>query len=574
MELASAPGSQIRDAEMSVEYLCRKFEALTDQLCREESAREVVERHGAKLFAEVASAEAAIAQRSSTLTAELIDKDASLLALRASAQEADRRVALESAKAREEQASEIRLEQECAQFSEQCRSEAVQCEQISSRVTTQDREVMQERCEHSEVGRRLRQIQADTRVVLEDLRIAQQRSLLMRSELHTLEANFDAKSRAHEQAACEADAHVKQLEECRRQLGDSEARVEAMSTSLDKSRLENMAQDRRLSLLHEEESAAQSQQALLRQDLQAIQQDGRKFSLELHTELEASSAAVQELRLVEQRRAHDAHEASSYRRSLAETEACLESVRKSISDRRVVRETVAGQLAGLTAEEEGHTAASSELRRTRHMEDMAFDDAQSELQIAFKRRESLSEDLALKARSREEIVGKLRWLRPEAAEAEERCRDLEQQLAQRAHDVEEEIMQQRHYQQEVVAVSDAVIQAQKEEARLEAELHHATIFQDAAVSAAALIASGGSRPGSRPGSRAGSPAPAGLRGMSSRRGASSSRPSSPSLSGRHRSSSTSAPRASQTPPGVLSAPGLAPRFFASQSQPRSVGIAR
>lgn len=558
MELAAAPAAQIRDAEMSVEYLCRKFETLSDQLRHEEQAREAMEQRGAELAAEVASAEAAAWQRSNAIAVELTDKEASIAALRATASEADRRATLETTKAREEQAAETRLERECAALSERCRSEAASSEQVSSRLAVLDREAAHERGQHGEIGRRLRQMQADTRVSLEDLRIAQQRSLLVRSEFHTLEASLESRSRARENAGREADSHTQQLQDHCLQLRDSEVRLEAMVASLQGARSEGAMQDRRLCSLRDEEGTAKMQLAVLQKDLQSSQQEARTFGLELHAELEASKALAHELGLVEHRRGHDALEASALRRSLVETEGALESVRKNTAERHLARETATGHLGGLTAEEEGHAIAAGELRRARHLEDLAFGDAQSELQIALKRRESLSEDLAAAARTREDLLAKMSWMRPESIDVEERIRQVEEALAQRARDVEEEIVQQRHFQEEVVAVSDSLLQAQREEARSEAALHHAAIFQrgtspsrTATFAGDALGSRGGSRAGSPSGRRPRSPAPHSAFRVhsSSHAGATCSpRPAA----GRHRGSS--APWASPSP---------APRLLAS-----------
>lgn len=466
---------------MSVEYLCHKYETLADQLRREEFARESVERHGMQLEIEVESAEIAATKRSNALVAELSGQDASLGALRVCADDAARRATAESAKAREEQASEGALEQECAILSERCRSEASRCEQALSRLASQDREAAQDRCEHGEVGRRLREVQADTRVSLEDLRIAQQRALLVRSELQTLEASIDAAGRAREEAGREAEAHGQQLRERRRKLCEQEARLEALVASMEASRAEAAAQDRRLSTLHEEERSGRMQLAAVQQNLLTSQQEVQTVGLHLHAELEATSVFSQELGTAEHRHACDASEAAANRRSLTEAEAAHEAARRGGEERRLARETLTGRLARLAGEEEGHAAAAGELRRARHAEDLAFEDVQSELQIAFRRRESLGEDVALGARAREQLQTILRRLRPEVAEAEERCRDLGEQLAQRARDLEDEILQQRHCQEEVAAVSDSIAKVQREEARLEAELHHAAIFSSGAA---------------------------------------------------------------------------------------------
>merc|ERR1712094_126696 len=102
-----------------------------------------------------------------------------------------------------------------------------------------------------------------------------------------------------------------------------------------------------------------------------------------------------------------------------------------------------------------------------------------------------------------------------------------------------------------MGLSESVLAAQKEEARLEAELHHVTLLNGRDVLAAhAASPYTGSRSGNRSNSRAGSPAAVGLRGTSHRTAANSPY----HCSGRHRGHATSAPWAS---------PALAPHVLAS-----------
>ena len=62
--MTAAPGPPpIRDAEISAEYLCHKFEELSGELRREELAREGAERCAARLAAEVESAGARASQQ-------------------------------------------------------------------------------------------------------------------------------------------------------------------------------------------------------------------------------------------------------------------------------------------------------------------------------------------------------------------------------------------------------------------------------------------------------------------------------------------------------------------------------
>mmetsp|Transcript_63273 Transcript_63273/g.98389 ORF Transcript_63273/g.98389 Transcript_63273/m.98389 type:complete len:621 (-) Transcript_63273:221-2083(-) len=470
------PDAQIRDAEMSVEFLCQKFEALSEQLQREEVARAEVERRGAYLASEVRIAEADAAKRSESLASELSGNDACLIALRTSVTATSSRASLEAEKAREEKTSEAHFEKQCATFQEKCKSESSQCEVMLARLTSQNSEALQERGDLEKVGRRLRQVQADTRVSLEDLRIAQMRALLVQGELQTLEANVENMNRMREDMQRSADACTQRLQEKCRQLDEREAHLQSLIASREATCSEAAMQERRMVLLQDETRVGQQRLSALQQELQATQHELQTCSSCLHAEVEASNALTQELMTVERRRLHDVQEIADHRRSLSEVESTLDAARKGASERRVGKEAAVSFLEQLLAEEEGHTAVVSEMRRARHADDMAFEDIQSELQVAFRRRESLGEELALRLRAREQLLTKLRCLRPEVAEAEERCRHVEEQLAHRARDLEAEIAQQRRYRQEMSVVSDSLYEAQRHEAYLEAQLHHSLIF--------------------------------------------------------------------------------------------------
>jgi len=474
--IGSPPDAQIRDAEMSVEFLCQKFETLSEQLRREEGAREEAERRGAHLASEVRSAEAAATKRSDSLASEIGGNDACLVALRTSAIATSSRASLEAEQAREERNSEAHLEKQCAMFSDRCKSESSRCESMLARLTSQNSEVVPERCDHEKVGRHLRQAQADTRVVLEDLRIAQMRALLVQGELQTLEANVDNMSRMREDTMRGADACAQRLHEKCRYLNEREAHLQSLVASRGAMCSEATMQERHMVLLQDEARTGHQRLNMLQHELQASQQEVQTCSKRLHVEFEATNALTQELKSVERQRVHDVQEVAVHRRSLSEAEVVLDAARKNFGERRVAKDAAVSWLGQLTAEEEGHTAAASELRRARHAEDIIFDDIQSELQIAFRRRESLGEDLALRACAREQLLTKLRCLRPEVAEAEERCRHVQEQLAHRARDLEAEIVQQRRYRQEMSVVSDSIYEAQRQEAHLEAQLHHSLIF--------------------------------------------------------------------------------------------------
>merc|ERR1740138_1337675 len=113
--------------------------------------------------------------------------DSALAASRVCAEGAGRRALLQAQRAEEEHVSSERLEEQCACLAEACRAEDVRCRRTLERLAAEEREVVQQECEEAELQRRLRQVEADGRVSLEDLRIAQQRALLAHNEEHTLE---------------------------------------------------------------------------------------------------------------------------------------------------------------------------------------------------------------------------------------------------------------------------------------------------------------------------------------------------------------------------------------------------
>lgn len=155
----------------------------------------------------------------------------------------------------------------------------------------------------------------------------------------------------------------------------------------------------------------------------------------------------------------------------------------------------------------------SGLRRTRHAEDLAFEDVQTELQAAYHRREALTEDLARSVKARDALIVQLRRVRPEMSEADERCTVLESRLAQGARELEEELVQQRHTQQELSAAAETLRELQYQEARLEAKAHAAALVPLPAHSSFSIAPIGAARYNpasrvlSRPSSRCASPAP-------------------------------------------------------------------
>jgi len=468
--LQQAPDHPARDAEMSVDFLCRKFEVFSGQLRLEEMAHEAAQQRGQMLQAEVKSAEEALARQDDALANELQVKTSLLASKRASADDAGQRVAMQNSKVAEEKAARARLEQQCAELDEEYRVESARRELTVAQLTDQDRELAQERCEQAELARRLRQIQADSRVLLEDLRIAEQRSLLVCSEQQSLERGLEAMGRNAQLCGHEGEVHARHLQERRWQIREHEARLASTFEAIEAARSESTSCCRELAELQGLDQRSQAQLASLRQEALDAQNDFETQGWELRSEAAAFARLSEELEATELSSATSAAEITEQRRAEADAQAKFERLRQSMDSVRHAHESVLRHLEDLSAEEQRQAKAAQGLRQRRQQEDLTFEDVQGELQAAFRQREALSEDLAMHSHAYDAAAVQLRRLQPEVADAEGRCRFLEGQLAQQAREVEEELMQQRRSRQEVVVATETVYRLMHEEARLEAAL--------------------------------------------------------------------------------------------------------
>mmetsp|Transcript_96354 Transcript_96354/g.272508 ORF Transcript_96354/g.272508 Transcript_96354/m.272508 type:complete len:707 (-) Transcript_96354:305-2425(-) len=468
---SEAPATaQIRDAEMSVDFLCRKFEALSEQLRVEEQSREAVEQRGRRLTVEIESAEEAAAQRQSALAVELSANDSTLASLRVSASGMGQRAALQLERVTEERASEMRLEEACLRLTDECKAEAACVERTQAWAVAQDRETVQEQREHGELGRRLRSLQADMRVTLEDLRIAQQRALIVENEQQVLERGLGAASRGLRTSGQECEFHTQQVQDKQAQARDHDSRLEALVQAVEAARRENILRQQRLNTMDDDYRSSQMHLSALRQEFATAQHESSTVASEVHREFEANVALNDEVRAVDMRMAACAEEAAAWQRDVADVETTLGGVRQNSDHAQRARDTMLRQLDELTLEEQHHTKSAGGLWRSRQADDLAFESVQTELKAAFQKQEALSDELALHSRSRDALAVQLRRLRPEISEAEERCRHLEEQLAERSRELESELVMQGSAQQDATSASESLWRLQQQEAQLEAEL--------------------------------------------------------------------------------------------------------
>eukprot|EP00928_Gymnodinium_smaydae_P023149 TRINITY_DN19217_c0_g1_i1.p1 TRINITY_DN19217_c0_g1~~TRINITY_DN19217_c0_g1_i1.p1 ORF type:complete len:583 (-),score=166.93 TRINITY_DN19217_c0_g1_i1:308-2020(-) len=441
---------------MSLVFLCRQYEALAEQLRREERSREAAERRGRILAAEeMESAEEAAERRRTSLAAEMSDFDATVAALRATASGASQRAAAQAARAREEAACGESLEHRCARLSSECREATNSFELLQSKVAAQDRETVQAQCESGELQRRVRSAQADHQVSAEDLKISRQRALLVRDERASLEQSLEdviAQLRASQR---DSEMRAQEVQDQRLHLRDAQRARDASEEAVAAAQSDNARRERRLMATRDEVAVSSAQLVEVQRELAAAAHDLRASDAELRIEEEASLELTQATESLEARRATCVEDSIKRRRGLHEEEARMERSRAAAEEVQRACEIARRRLCELNNEERQQSATIEGLRWSRHAEEKATEEARLELRAALRQQDALQADLELHARASELLNSQLQGLRPEVAEADARRRHLEEQLAMRSRDLEEELMRRRLAQDVTYAATTA-----------------------------------------------------------------------------------------------------------------------
>eukprot|EP00438_Fugacium_kawagutii_P017703 Skav216318 [mRNA] locus=scaffold3892:55362:56870:- [translate_table: standard] len=103
------------------------------------------------------------------------------------------------------------------------------------------------------------------------------------------------------------------------------------------------------------------------------------------------------------------------------------------------------------AEQQKLDGLSLALRRATHAEGLIMEDMETELQMAFKRKEALLQEIAMNCQASMSIEKELDQLRPELAEADERNGSLEMSLVQKTKQLEDELLRQRSLRQDLAS---------------------------------------------------------------------------------------------------------------------------
>jgi len=459
----------VADAEMSVDFLCQKFEALTAHLRLEEAARESAERNATRLASEVSSARQAIAGRQDLLTTELKAHDSSIVALRATAGGLGQHADMQTQRARDTHVAGSRLELYCAQLAEECHAETARRDHLTAQLADEERQYVQEKCMQSEWARKLKQIHADVRVSQEDFGIVQQRLLTACNERDVLAGRVEFTTRSLEEMSRMSEIQRRQLLDSSRQLHECDVELQEARGTDGTARAENVRLDRRLSVVQEEDRNLQTRLEALQVEMQTFERAEQTSAIDMRSSEDMVVRLSEELRVAEGRRDDAVRVATAHQHTLKEAESSHRAVKRNAEHVDAAREDLAARHLEFLQEEEHRACSAASVRRSRHTKDLMFEDVQSELKAAWRRNEVLTEELGTSSRRRSSMLSQLQRLRPEVREADDRCQHLEDNLARNARDLEDVLVQQRHSRRESGALMESMRELQRHEMRLSGE---------------------------------------------------------------------------------------------------------
>jgi len=462
---ASVSGT-VRDAEQSVEYLCSRFEELSRQLAREEQKHRDVDERCHRLREEVASRQSEVAELRKRKAEEQSSSESLLTSLRAAAFGAAEGAERQAARLREEQAACQGLEELCDELSKECKYEANACSSTLERLAAKEREIYHEKCENDQATRALRRLESDSTAGLEDARIAQQRLLLAKNEHESLQADLAATRSVVEQFWEDREALAVQAPLCRRQLGEHAARIEALQEASEALRQETASQELQRERLRQSEQSCFLRADVVKQETSVQRHELSTKNLELQAELQLVRSRTSECESLEQQKAALKTESFELLAKLRSVTSLRDDARSTVGKAQEESNLVTKRLEDLAAEERSYVAVASELRKARHTEDLAFEDVQSELQWAFRRREALADELAAHTQSRDALQLQLRIVTAEVREADARSSTLEADLARGSADLETHLAQQRRAHAELSEARAALRRLQRRESSL------------------------------------------------------------------------------------------------------------
>lgn len=293
-------------------------------------------------------------------------------------------------------------------------------------------------------------------VVREDLRIEAQRQLLAQQELHRLEQLVEATMQEFWMVEQEVERQQQVLGQRHQGIKEEEAELLALKDSVREVQAEMLRFTRQLAHVDDECGQLECQLNDVRQALLAAGEEVTARRSDLKAQKEAGNSLRSELLGLEAGRLSKEQEVEACRRRIQEVEAAISECKDHSVKAFREKEVWIRKVEELKAEDAQLSAVCSGLRRAAHAGALATEDVQSELQVAFRKREALVEETTANRKASAAFAVQLQQLRPEIAEADERCARLETSLVQKSKDLEDELLRKRSLQQDLDLVTEAL----------------------------------------------------------------------------------------------------------------------
>lgn len=441
-------------AERSVEFLCTKYEALNNQLQKEEASRRDAEARTMRLELQAAKIAEKNTAQQAALTGELSSASETVKTLRGRVEDAGFRATQEQRQAKDQEVSSIKIEQRCQELERKCREEASKCAEATERAVCVDQEAAQWQQTCSDLERRLRQVLNEQSITTEDLRVVEQRALLLRDEASAIEKQLRDDILARESSEHVGEGQRKAAADSRMQLEQQEAQLEGLMTALEVAQDEKSKLELRITTVQEEDRRISEELALIAQHLLNAQREYTATETGLQRAVEESIALTKQLHQEEKAREHDSAEVASCRSVLVHTEAALEEAVRNVGMTERTTRDAKQQHEMLESEASREAARLEDLRRTHIADGLAFEDLKVELQAVFRQREALSEEREACARERNGLAAELRELGPALVDADRRCQLYEEDLGRKSRELEEALGHRRRCQREIAMANE------------------------------------------------------------------------------------------------------------------------
>ncbi|CAJ1352177.1 unnamed protein product, partial [Effrenium voratum] len=230
---------------------------------------------------------------------------------------------------------------------------------------------------------------------------------------------------------------------------EADAQIQGVRESIKEIQEERLRSARGTAKAEEDCKRLEDRMRMLQQEICAAKDASERCLVETKAQAQASETLRGSLLAMEMQRVAFTGEVETARRRIAEVEAAIVECKDHSIQAFKEKDNLLMRVKEQKAEEQQLGAYCGALRRARHAEELAMEDLQTELQMAFRRREALMEDIAVSNKAITACSTQLHQLRPEIEEADQRSGRLEMSLAQKSKDLEDELWRERTLRQDL-----------------------------------------------------------------------------------------------------------------------------